>query len=283
MIGAPERVRRRLALVCVLLAAACSGPSGPAGNDAGNDSVNAADAIGSNAAATNAAAPAAPAKPFKLEDKSEALEFSYAYPAQAAAIPAVAEKLTGQMDKAKADALKAAAEDQKSAKEADYPFRQHSLQTTWTVHADTPRFLGLVGETYVYTGGAHGMTAWSGLLWDKQAAKDIPVTALMTSPAAFAASMSGRFCDALDDARAEKRGEKVKRGADDFSICVDPMQQVLTPEAGKGGGIDRIRVIIGPYEAGPYAEGSYEIDVPVDAAMIKAIKPEYRAAFVAGR
>jgi len=274
----PKWTGRRAPLL-VLLAAACSGQPEQPGNEAGN----AAAEIVSNAAQAGPAAPAETAEAFKLEDKSDALDFAYAYPAQAAAIPAVAGELTGQMNRAKAEARKAAAEDQKSAQEADYPFRQHSLQTTWTVHADTPRFLGLVGETYVYTGGAHGMTAWSGLLWDKQAAKSLPVTALMTSPGAFSAAISDRFCNALDDARAEKRGEKVKRGADDFSICVDPMKQVLTPEADKGGGIDRIRVIIGPYEAGPYAEGSYEIDVPVDAAMIKAIKPEYRAAFVAER
>lgn len=276
---APGWVRRGSALVCVLLAAACSGQPEPSGGD----NANVATTAGSDAVPAQPAAQAAAAKAFKLEDKSDALDFSYAYPAQAAAIPAVASQLASQMDKAKADALKSAVEDQKSAKESGYPFNQHSLQTTWTVHADTPRFLGLLGETYVYSGGAHGMTAWSALLWDKQEAKDVPVTALMTSQAAFAAAISDRFCNALDDARAEKRGEKVKRGADDFSICVDPMKQVLVPEAGKGGGIDRIRVVIGPYEAGPYAEGSYEIDVPVDATMLKAIKLEYRGAFVAGR
>jgi hypothetical protein len=277
LIGA--QAARGAGLLCVLLAAACSGSQPAPGDQPANLSV----AAESTPVPAKPAGSQAQARAFKLEDKSEALDFSYIYPAQAAAIPAVASKLTEQMGKAKADALKAAQEDQKSAGEAGYPFRQHSLQTTWTVHADTPRFLGLVGETYVYSGGAHGMTAWSGLLWDKQAAKDVPVTALMTSQAAFAAAMSDRFCNALDDARAKKRGEKVKRGADDFSICVDPMKQVLTPEAGKGGAIDRIRVMIGPYEAGPYAEGSYEIDVPVDAAMIQAIKPEYRAAFAAGR
>ncbi|HEX7782326.1 MAG TPA: DUF4163 domain-containing protein [Sphingobium sp.] len=260
----------------MLLAAACSSSPPSPGDPQANLS----------AAAQSTPVPAGPAdkgsqaKAFRLEDKSDALDFSYSYPAQAAAIPAVASKLADQMGKTKADALKAAESDRKSAGESGYPFRQHSLQTTWKLHADTPRFLALLGESYVYTGGAHGMTAWAGLLWDKQAAKDIPVTALMTSQAAFAAAITTPFCNALDDARAKKRGEPVKRGADDFSICVDPMKQVLVPEAGKGGGVDRIRVVIGPYEAGPYAEGSYEIDVPVDAAMMQAIKPEYRAAFV---
>ena len=38
--------------------------------------------------------------------------------------------------------------------------------------------------------------------------------------------------------------------------------------------------VIGPYSAGPYAEGSYEVALPVDAAMRGAIKTEYQDAFV---
>jgi hypothetical protein len=46
-------------------------------------------------------------------------------------------------------------------------------------------------------------------------------------------------------------------------------------------GFDRIGFLIAPYNAGPYAEGSYEVTLPVTAAVVAAAKPEYRAAFVA--
>jgi hypothetical protein len=42
---------------------------------------------------------------------------------------------------------------------------------------------------------------------------------------------------------------------------------------------DRIGVWFGPYLAGPYAEGAYELNFPVDAAVLGAVKPAYRSAF----
>lgn len=223
--------------------------------------------------------PAPPAKPFAQADKSEFLEFSYAYPAQAAAIPFLVEKFGKDIASSKANALKMAKEDSVSAKEAGYPFRPHSIETKWKVQADTPRFLSLESESYVYTGGAHGMTGYDVVLWDKARRRETSVKAVMTSPAAFAAAIRDPFCKELDRQRAEKRGEPVVRGDDDFTQCINPMEQVLVPTSSNGKLIDSMTVVVGPYNAGPYAEGSYDVKLPVDAAMRKAIKTEYQDGF----
>lgn len=68
---------------------------------------------------------------------------------------------------------------------------------------------------------------------------------------------------------------------DDFTKCIDPMKEVLVPTSKDGKLIDGVTVVIGPYSAGPYAEGNYDIALPVDAAMRNAIKTEYQDAFVA--
>ena len=39
----------------------------------------------------------------------------------------------------------------------------------------------------------------------------------------------------------------------------------------------------GPYVAGPWVEGHYELDFPMTEAMLEAVKPAYRAAFSAKR
>jgi hypothetical protein len=57
------------------------------------------------------------------------------------------------------------------------------------------------------------------------------------------------------------------------------MKEVLVPVSSNGELIDAIKVVIGPYDAGPYSEGSYEVPLPVDAAMRKAIRTEYQDAF----
>jgi hypothetical protein len=223
--------------------------------------------------------PAPPAKPFQQSEKTGLLEFLYAWPAQAAAVPPIDAKFREDMETGKADALKMAAQDRKSAQQSGFPFHAHSLETRWTVAADTPRFLSLQSSRYTYTGGAHGMTGYDTLLWDKARKRETSIRAVMTSPDAFAAAIHDRFCDALDKARAKKRGGPVLRGDDPFTQCVDPMKEVLVPVSSNGKLIDAIKVVIGPYDAGPYSEGSYEVPLPVDAAMRKAIRTEYQDAF----
>lgn len=259
-----------------LLAAACS----PKGDEAAGNAVSSAAATQfANNMAGATPPPSSPAAPFSQSDKSELLEFAYSYPAQAAAIPALVDKFRKAMESSKADALKMAREDSASAKTSGYPFRPHSLETEWTVAANTPRFLSLRSQTYVYSGGAHGMTGYDVVLWDKARQRETSVKALMTSPTAFAAAIRDRFCAELDKQRAEKRGEPVVAGDDEFTKCIDPMEQVLVPTSKDGKLIDSMTVIIGPYSAGPYAEGTYEVTLPVDAAMRKAIKTEYQDAF----
>ncbi|WP_420145080.1 DUF4163 domain-containing protein [Sphingobium sp.] len=264
------------AMAAVLMIAACS-PSQepPNGTVAENEAASRfADKM------SGTPEPSPPAKPFAQSDKSEFLEFSYAYPAQAAAIPFLVEKFGKQATASKADALKMAKEDSGSAKQSGYPFRLHSLETKWSVEADTPRFLTLEAQTYVYTGGAHGMTGYDVVLWDKTRRRETSVKALMTTTAAFSAAIREPFCKELDRQRAEKRGAPVKRGDDEFTQCIDPMEQVLVPTSKDGRLIDSITVVVGPYSAGPYAEGSYDVTVPVDAAMWKTIKTEYQDGFV---
>ncbi|MFB0873679.1 MULTISPECIES: DUF4163 domain-containing protein [unclassified Sphingobium] len=265
-----------LALGAAALGLAACTPSSE--QPAGNATVNAAASRFADRMA-GTPPPAPPAKPFATSEKTEFLEYGYAYPAQAAAIPFLVAKFDKAMAASKADALKMAKEDSASAKQSGYPFRAHSLDTKWTVAADTPRFLALRSETYVYTGGAHGMTAYDVILWDKARKRETSVKALMTSPQAFATAIQDRFCATLDQQRAEKRGAPVVRGDDDFTQCIDPMEQVLVPTSRDGKAVDAMTVVVGPYSAGPYAEGTYEVPVPVDAAMRKAIKTEYQDGF----
>lgn len=43
--------------------------------------------------------------------------------------------------------------------------------------------------------------------------------------------------------------------------------------------IDRIGLLVGPYVAGPYAEGTYDLTLPVTPAIVAAVRPEWREAF----
>lgn len=223
-----------------------------------------------------------PAQDFKRSEKTGLLEFDYGYPAAAAAIPALASRFGHDMERSHADALKMAQDDSAAAKDSGFPFRGHSLSTQWTVTADTPRFLALESESYVFTGGAHGMTGYDVALWDKARKTEILPRALMTSADAFAGAVQAPFCDQLDKMRAEKRGGPIVRNDDPFNECIDPMEQVIVPMSSDGKRIDALRFVVGPYSAGPYSEGTYDVDLPVDANIRAVIRPDYRDAFAGG-
>jgi hypothetical protein len=221
-------------------------------------------------------------KPQELASKTDAFEFGYNWPAAANAIPELDAWLRDNGEKLRKAGQAEAASDAASAKKDGYPFNSQSYDEDYAVVADTPRMLVLLSEGYVYTGGAHGMPINTAIIWDKVAKKRLATSTLIAIPR-FAALAKSRFCTELDRQRAEKRGEPVSHddpnGLVDFVSCVDMTKQLILPVSVGGKALDTIRVVIGPYEAGPYAEGSYVIDLAMDKALLGAVKDGYREAF----
>lgn len=226
--------------------------------------------------------PAVKAAAVKVSEDNDLYEFDYSYPAQAAAIPALKAQLDADMARKKAEVLKDATEGKKDATENDYPFHPYSNSTEWKVVTDLPGWLSLSTLLGFYTGGAHPNYLFDALLWDKAAGRKVQAIDLFTSKAALAQALTKPFCAALAKERLKKRGEEFQGdGLSDFEKCVDPMAQtIILGSAGKQG-FDRIGFLIPPYEAGPYAEGSYEVTLPVTPAVLAVVKPEYRSAFAA--
>jgi hypothetical protein len=74
-----------------------------------------------------------------------------------------------------------------------------------------------------------------------------------------------------------------RTSGDSFDDCLAPSDVTVLLGSSNKQQFNRIGLIADPYAAGPYAEGSYEVTLPVTPALLKAVKPEYRAAFAAGR
>ncbi len=47
----------------------------------------------------------------------------------------------------------------REARKSGFPYNRYSFDKTWKVVTDTPRFLSLSGDSYSFTGGAHGSPA----------------------------------------------------------------------------------------------------------------------------
>lgn len=210
---------------------------------------------------------------------AELIEFSYDWPAEAARVPALVRRFERERAAARAEALANARED-KATRGADAEFFGHSYGKSWQVMGASQRILSLSAETATFTGGAHGNVTYDGIVWDSKAGRDVGAAGLFSASAGFQ-SLSKPYCAALDTERAERRQESLPLQGDDWMVkCPALASQIVVPVDSDGDGrFEAFRILLPPYEAGPYAEGPYEVDVPVTPSMRAAIRPEYRGSF----
>ena len=225
-------------------------------------------------------APLPPSRTEKVEN--DLYEFGYAYPAKADAIPGLKALLDKRLEAAQAELAAGAKTDQAEAAKNAYPYRKHSSEVTWKVVTDLPRWLSLSADMYDYSGGAHGMSFFDGLLWDREQNMARTAADLFLSKAALSSELRQPFCAALDKERAKRRGAPVNRNSgDQFDECIDPVEHTIILGSSNGRTFDRIGVLVEPYAAGSYAEGTFDITLPVTSAMLAVVKPAYRSEFSA--
>lgn len=134
---------------------------------------------------------------------------------------------------------------------------------TITAAAETTKLFSLKRSSFDYSGGAHPNTLTSGILWDKALKRQIGLADLFRKGADLTA-VDQALCSALN---AAKRARVPGGGSLTFDskpfACprVSTTSFILTPgdTSGKAAGLT---FLIGPYQAGPYVEGGYEIAIP---------------------
>ena len=212
------------------------------------------------------------------------IEFEYIYPAEAASIVPLADLLDRRAEEVEADLREQAEEGLAAAQEAGYDYRRYSHAQEWKVVADRPRFLSLSSTIATYSGGAHGNYATRSLIWDRTDAKTLAPLEFFTSTPAIQSAVGQAFCSALDRQREKKRGIPVEdKGDNPFDACPDLSELTVLLGSSHGERFDRIGLLVDPYVAGPWAEGSYEVTVPVTTAVLDAVKPNYANAFTLKR
>jgi hypothetical protein len=205
-------------------------------------------------------------------------DFAYNWPAEASAIPALTARLTTDRDKTLAEQKAEWDEALREFSDSDCTGcvnRDYAM--VWDVVADLPRFLSLSGAWNVYSGGAHGNYGWEALVWDREADRGFDPKAMFTAPAALQGALGPAWCKAL-------KAERVKKGMapeenDGIFPCPPIADLTVLVGSSDGKSFNRIGLIAAPYVAGSYAEGAYEVTLPVTPKVLAAVKPEYRAAF----
>ena len=224
-----------------------------------------------------------PAKPFLFDQKDDLIEFHFAWSAEAAAVPKLVSQFESEMKKAKDALVEGAKEDKAFRDKEGYDFHGHQSSTDYTTAGQSGRLLSLSVDISSYTGGAHGNYGTGALLWDRKAGKEIGLADLFAAASNRDRLLTQRWCDALNTEREKKRGEPVT-GNDMFDECpkLDDIAIIPTDDDGNGR-FERLILTASPYVAGPYAEGSYEVDLPVTADLIAGLKAEYQESFETGQ
>jgi hypothetical protein len=224
-----------------------------------------------------AAAPAP--KPFVRDATTPLLEFHYAWPAEVSAVPQLVLRLTDEMNARQAKLSGTAASDKAFREKEGYPFHAYTSSTDWLVAGDSPRLLSLAAQWSEYTGGAHGMHGTRALLWDRTGAEPLDFGDLFSESAAVQRLLEARWCTGIKAERRKKRSPDAMTGGI-FNACPELSDLTLVPIDSDGDQrLDTIGLYADPYVAGPYAEGSYAVALPVTPAFIAALKPDYRASF----
>lgn len=224
-----------------------------------------------------ASEPELPASDLLLRYEVPALSFRWSLAPEAALEPEFVRALRG-------DALAALGRERRAAETdaanpppgpagTSRPLPQYQWIERWTAEAETDGLIALSSSLYSFTGGAHGNLAFGTSIWDRSAGKRIAFIDLFDNgPAALAALKPG-FCAALDAERAKRRQGQKMSG---FNDCPDLAKTPIVPVG--SGRIDSLRVLIPPYEAGPWSEGAYEI--PLSAApALPFLAPRFARAF----
>ena len=232
-----------------------------------------------------APAPAAPGAAAFADNATKgpaSREFAYNWPAEVSAVPELVGRLTGERDQLlaeqKAEWAAALAE---FAGQDCVACTNRAFEKTWDVVADLPRYLSLSASFYAYTGGAHGNSAHDALVWDREAKAALDPKAMFRSPEALQTALGDPWCKALKAERMKRLGESYSD--DGFFSCPPIADLTLLPGSAGKQAFDRIGLLAAPYVAGSYAEGTYEVTLPVTPAVLAAVKPEHKPAFVTAK
>jgi len=266
-------------LAVLVMGAALSACPGPEGTDP--DATPSPEATEATPAATASVTVTSNGARSVSEETDDFL-FEYSYPAEAGRIPELATLLDLQLDQRRGELATESVDARREARSNGFPYNKHSYTAEWEVVADLPGWLSLSTDVATYSGGAHGNYTVESLVWDKEKEQALDAKRLFTSAAALEKALGDRFCDALNRQRAERREEPIAEDSDDqFDQCPKINELEVLVGSSNRRTFNRLTLYAGPYVAGPYVEGAYEVDLPIDRAVLEVVKPEYREAFSA--
>lgn len=215
-----------------------------------------------------------------VEDGEALREFKYAWPQQVSAIPELVAVLEQERNEQLSEQKRVWQENLAEFPGDECPpCKRMSFSREWKVVANLERFLSLSADHYEYTGGAHGNYWFYGSVWDREAKAVLDPRDLFESPEQLWSALQSPYCEGLNVERQKKFGDDADVGTGFGWECPGLEELTLLLGSSNGERFDRLGLLAAPYVAGSYAEGAYEVTLPVTEAVLDVVKPDYRSAF----
>ena len=231
---------------------------------------------------TVAAAPAAAAAPFEFKSETPYAKVELNLPHEIKGQPELHAQLYAAAVKELRQFMEGAQADRTEAG-GDQGVPAYDAQIGFDTPVETGKLFSIARSDYEFTGGAHGNTSSAGVMWDKALKKAIAPTSLLR-PGVTLAALDDLLCTAVNVEKKKRDPEAetltlAGKTNDDLWGCPHAADTAVVLASstvpGKAGGL---LFLIGPYEAGPYAEGSSEVAVP-QAAIRALLAPAYADEF----
>jgi peptidoglycan-N-acetylmuramic acid deacetylase PdaC-like protein len=165
-------------------------------------------------------------------------------------------------------------------------FNPYSLIMNWTERYVSDRYLSLLQVAYYYTGGAHGNTGYTSLVWDLSTGEEIGLPDILNNTddgAPALKAIARHLRAALVEEKMLRNGyteEEARNddGLNELKATLDTMETFAFVPSRAPGQVAGLTFVYGPYYLGSYAEGDYQLYVPA-SVFSDFLQPEFAALF----
>ena len=216
-------------------------------------------------------------------DKSPLYELRLRVPAAAMDIAPLKDRILA-LYKADADQARGDAKDDKVGNPDFHPY---DIDSNWRVTYESDAVLSLSAEIDADTGGAHPNQGFETIVWDKKAARAIPIDALFAPDqakaalAAIADAASKTWAKTYTQRSGQKPGPDADMAKDGIGADAEKLGTYALTYAKGQTNANGIVLLYGAGQVWPHVLGDFRLSVPA-AVFAKYLAPQWKAVFAPG-
>ena len=226
------------------------------------------------------AATAAQAADYDKTEKTSFCEIRLRIPSSAMAIAPLRDMIMARYNADASTTRKEARED----KDGNPSFQPYVVDINWRATFENDAVISLSADTYADTGAAHPNEAFQTLVWDKRAARAMPISAFFepaqtnAALAAIAAAASNAWTKVYTQRSGRKPGPGTDLAKDGIGPDAEELKSYALTYAKGEKTANGIVLLYGAGQVWPHVLGDFRLAVPA-TVFAKYLAPQWRSMF----